>query len=122
MMERLPQRFCSPSELGNPQRTRVPRFPQRRRLRLSNWTQLLNPRKSNVLQILVQNHFLLIRPNRSVQLQHFWSHGFLAEGIAQVAHFCAREVILTGCFTFCPSVGFIQYSMFRRSGYWPSLW
>jgi hypothetical protein len=44
----LPQRFCPPSELGNPQRTRVPTFPQRRRLRLSNWTQLLNPRKSNV--------------------------------------------------------------------------
>jgi hypothetical protein len=48
MMERLPQRFCPPSELGNPQRTRVSTFPQRRRLRLSNWTQLLNPRKSNV--------------------------------------------------------------------------
>jgi hypothetical protein len=47
-MERLPQRFCPLSELGNPQRTRVSTFPQRRRLRLSNWTQLLNPRKSNV--------------------------------------------------------------------------
>src|ERR1019366_8783423 len=49
MMERLlPQRFCPPSELGNPQKTRVSTFPQRRRLLLSNWTQLLNPRKSNV--------------------------------------------------------------------------
>jgi hypothetical protein len=48
MMERLPQRFCPPSELGNPQRRRVPTFPQRRRLRLSNWTQLLDPRKSIV--------------------------------------------------------------------------
>src|ERR1035437_1013651 len=48
MMERLPQRFCSPSELGNPQRTRVSTFPQRRRLRLSNRTKLLNPRKSRV--------------------------------------------------------------------------
>ena len=49
MMERLlPQRFCPPSELGNPQKTRVSTFPQRRRLLLLNWTQLLNPRKSNV--------------------------------------------------------------------------
>ena len=48
MMERLPQRFCPPSELGNPRRTRVSTFPQRRRLRLSNWTQPPNPRKSNV--------------------------------------------------------------------------
>src|ERR1035441_7384805 len=49
MMERLlPQRFCPPLELGNPQKTRVSTFPQRRRLLLSNWTQLLNPRKSNV--------------------------------------------------------------------------
>jgi hypothetical protein len=55
MMERLPQRLCPPSELGNPQSTRVPTFPQRRRLRLSNWTKPLNPRKSHVLQILVQN-------------------------------------------------------------------
>src|ERR1035437_545306 len=49
MIERLlPQRFCPPSDLGNPQKTRVSTFPQRRRLLLSNWTQLLNPRKSNV--------------------------------------------------------------------------
>jgi len=47
-MERLPQRSCLPSELGNPQRTRVPTFPQRRRLRLLNWTKLPNPRKSHV--------------------------------------------------------------------------
>jgi len=56
MMERLPQRFCSPSELGNPQMTRVSTFPQRRRLRLSHWTRLLNSRKPRVFfQILVQN-------------------------------------------------------------------
>jgi hypothetical protein len=48
MMEPLPQRFCPPSELGNPQRTRVSTFPQRRRLRLSNWDKLLNPRQSHI--------------------------------------------------------------------------
>jgi 4-amino-4-deoxy-L-arabinose transferase-like glycosyltransferase len=45
---------------------------------------------------------LLIRPNRSVQLQHFWSHGFPAGGIAQIAHFYVREFILTGMFYFLP--------------------
>src|SRR6266567_9323265 len=47
-MERQPQWFCPPSELGNPQRTRVSTFPQRRRLRPTNRTKLLNPRKSRV--------------------------------------------------------------------------
>src|SRR6266404_5719126 len=47
-MERQPQRFCPPSELGNPQRTRVSTFPQRRRLRRSNWSKLLNPRQSYI--------------------------------------------------------------------------
>src|ERR1700739_1368286 len=48
MMEPLPQRFCPPSELGSPQRTRVSTFPQRRRLRLSNRDKLLNPRQSYI--------------------------------------------------------------------------
>jgi hypothetical protein len=47
-MERLPQRFCLPSELGNPQRTRVPTFPQRRRLRLTNFA----PRNATVITAL----------------------------------------------------------------------
>ena len=47
-MERQPQRFCPPSELGNPQRTRVSTFPQRRRRRLSKWDKLLNPRQSYI--------------------------------------------------------------------------
>jgi len=55
MMERLPQRFCPPSELGNPQRTRVSTFPQRRRLRLSNWTNCKTRVNHMFLQILVQN-------------------------------------------------------------------
>ena len=48
MMEPQPQRFCQPSELGNPQRTRASTFPQRRRLRLSNWDKLLNARQSYI--------------------------------------------------------------------------
>ena len=44
----LPQRFCPPSELGNPQRTRLSTFPQRRRLRLSNRDKLPNPRQSYI--------------------------------------------------------------------------
>ena len=43
-------------ELGNPQRTRVPTFPQRRRLRLLKVGQLLKPAPIVAfLQILVQN-------------------------------------------------------------------
>ena len=61
MMERRPQRFCPTSELGNPQRTRVSTFPQRRRLRLSNWTQLLNRANRTFLQILVQNPFSTLK-------------------------------------------------------------
>ena len=45
-MEPLPQRFCPPSELGNPQRTRVSTFPQRRRL--SEWDKLLHLRQSYI--------------------------------------------------------------------------
>jgi hypothetical protein len=44
----LPQRFRPPSELGNPQRTRLSTFPQRRRLPLSNRDKLLNPRQSYI--------------------------------------------------------------------------
>jgi hypothetical protein len=47
-MSTLPQRFCPPSELGSPQRTRVSTFPQLRRLRLSNSDKLLNPRQSYI--------------------------------------------------------------------------
>jgi len=57
MMEPLPQRFYPPSELGNPQRTRVSTFPQRRRLRLSNWDKLLTPANRTFIQILAQNRF-----------------------------------------------------------------
>ena len=53
--ERLPQRFCLPSELGNPQRTRVPTFPQRRRLRLPNRTNCQTRANRTLFQILVQN-------------------------------------------------------------------
>jgi hypothetical protein len=44
----LRQGFRPPSELGNPQRTRLSTFPQRRRLPLSNRDKLLNPRQSYI--------------------------------------------------------------------------
>src|SRR5260370_23677510 len=55
MMEPLPQRSFLPSELENPQRTRVPTFPQRRRLRLPNRTNCQTRANRTLFQILVQN-------------------------------------------------------------------
>src|SRR5271169_6898068 len=48
MMEHSATTVLPPSELGNPQRTRVSTFPQRRRLRLSNWGKVPNPRQSHI--------------------------------------------------------------------------
>jgi hypothetical protein len=55
-MEPWPQRFCPPSELGNPQRTRVPTL--RRRLRLPNRTNCQTRVNLTFFQILVQNHLV----------------------------------------------------------------
>lgn len=41
--------LAAPSELGNPHRTRLPTFPQQRRLRRPNLTKLPNPPKSRGL-------------------------------------------------------------------------
>jgi hypothetical protein len=46
--------------------------------------------------------FLLIRPNRSDQLEHFWSHGFPTGSVAGIAHFYGHEFIKMGIFYFLP--------------------
>jgi hypothetical protein len=57
MMELSATTVLPPSELGNPQRTRVFTFPQRRRLRLSNWAKMQPPANRTFLQTLLQNQF-----------------------------------------------------------------
>jgi hypothetical protein len=96
-MERLAQRLCLPSELGNPQRTRVPTFPQRRRLRPPNRTNCQTRANRTLFQILVQNPLLngdLLSGRPSQQALHDWPIGFAfcqGRGISILVH-CGGDV------------------------------